>query len=240
MRMHPPIPTETSFQIAQAKTRVWATLTLLGSLVLILCSECGKPRGSFHYPAATSTTEYDPWRMYFDPYPLQRPQAPLYVFEPYPISNEPLGPPAVCRVHDPLVERDDDILLAYQYWMGIGYPTADLLVRRNRKIEYDALPFARPWDFPSYDCTAGVLSEKTMREFYDLVDRLHLCEDPPQPTWENIGIDALCLRKGNEVCMIGIGNENDPRQHVVRMAVGRLAIYACTSQFQPPSPKTTM
>lgn len=84
-----------------------------------------------------------------------------------------------------------------------------------------------------------MLSEKTLREFFDLVERLHVCEDPPRPTWENIGIDALCLRKGNDVCMIGIGNDEDPRQRALKMAVGQLAINACTSQIHPPI-KTTM
>jgi len=127
-------------------------------------------------------------------------------------------------------------MIAYQFWMGPGYSTADFLVYRNRQISFDAI--ISPHGFPREGCNAGTLSEKTLREFYELVEKLHVCEEPPRPTWENVGIEPLCVRRGNATCLIGIGNKDDPHMRLLRMAVARLVIYGCTSKFSVPSGPT--
>lgn len=222
----------------QAKRRVWLVLSSLLLLVLAMFARCGRVPGTFRQVSSTTPSVQEPWGWWMDgPFPLRRPEPPLYVFRPYVDYREPDGPPNLCAVKTPGVPKPNDIIIAYQWWMGPGYSIADLGVRQNRSTTYEVLlgPTVSPKDFPKQSCEpGGVLSERTIAEFYDLLERLHLCDDPPRATWENVGIDPLCVRKGDDVCLIGIGDTDDPRVHVLRLAVARLAINGCTSSHRVP------
>lgn len=217
-------------ELPNAKARVFACLSALLVLVLVSGARCGKPHGQFRHVQSTAAVMKEPWGWWMEPSELRGPEPPMYVFEPY--DQELLGPPNRCVVRNAGATSDDDIMIAYQYWMGVGYSIADFIARRNGVATYETYgnPQSRPNGFPMRDCTPGRLSKNSLAEFYRVLEQTQLCEDPPRPTWENMGIDQLCVRKGDEVCMIGIGDTNDPRQRLLKMTVARLAIYGCASK----------